>query len=913
MKTDYWEIEEIEKNIATILKTELKDIISENEINEIIYKCGSDMSLMEKFVAKYAFKIDIDEEFDVEELKVIIQDKFELDDVFKVLKYLSLFEHLGFREHKEYQLQIVNERLIKLPYERVIDIIDLLINQKLLSTKGYFIWLEKYKLYFFEKWITTFEVNQFSNFISAIQESETSSVFGRNIVNLSNKVDSAHIITQFTGEKGFLRNYEFLNSETGSTLALHFVETDLRIQVLTAIKYVLESKTIDELKESFKDGRRNCIWLLEKLAYYKDTAEDAIKLMFRLALAENEHISNNATNQFRSYFQPYLSATILSLEQRLKLLKELEYIYNCNSLLLSGYDRILQVGNYIGNITTFGSKKEEYKSYDQEKRITPEELESYFDAAIDKLTSLAINQNNPFYQISEDILLKRFFGQYTKRKSNKILESVNLIIEKTGKLDLKWRQLFETILFENRGVTKDKQDLIKKILDNNKLQNVEQELEFKVINAPYKSEKTDAGWKDISKEEAINLANKYLESNNNEWQNHIEKLLNKDQRQTYAFAQAIGAKYPNITELFETCLKVALNIEPENLNSSLIVGLVDGKNNFEFTRDSIDKLISKDKLVFIGCRLTRLLENDLTIKDLKKLIPIFKKNSRLLVSIEYLDITNLTNEELIEFINEIKEIDYTSYSFSLELLWDLFRKDDGRWQQLKSFTRNLLCKEGVLNFKSLMGGTALHIEDLIKKLSNDDITKKEIEFFVSEILKGYEELFNPNETILNIMTFHFLENHFDTSWSIIGEALLNDEYNGNYNLKNVAKHFKFKDDKLLSWVAENLPDAPALVMEFIPFELKENKKIGWSELAIKLINLYGDNENLLSNLSSRLHSYFVTGSAVPLYESRKKMLEELLNNKNEKVKEFARMQIDKINIRIQEQKDFDANYNLGEI
>lgn len=913
MKTDYWELEEIEKNIAIIIKSELNDIISENEINEIIQKCGSDMSQMEKYVAKYAFKIDIDEVFDIEELKIIVKDKYEIDEVFKVLKYLSLFEHLGNREHKEYQLEIINKKLIKLPYYKVQGIIELLINKNLISTKGYFIWLEKHKYYFFEKWISQFEEKQFSNFINAIEESETSSVFGRNIVNLSNKVESSNLINHITDNNGLLRSYDFINSDTGSTLALNFVETDYRENVLNALNHVLKSKTIKELEENFVEGRRNCVWLLEKLSYYKETAEDSIKLMFRLALAENEHISNNASSQFIGYFQPYLSATILSLEQRLKILNELEQDYGFNDLLLSSYDRILQVGNYIGNITTFGSRKEGYKSYDQEKAITYEELEHYFDTALEKLTLLAIDYENPFMEASKHILLKRFFGQYSSRVSKKALESVMQIIDRSGELELKWRQLFETIIFEKRRISEEKLKQLQDILDDHKLQSVEQELDFKVINAPYKNEKGDEGWTDVSKEEAIRLANSYVTSENEEWIKYIDKLLNKDQRQTYAFGQAIGENHRNIDELFDTCVEAALNIAPKTLNSSLIAGIVSGKNNSEFTRQSIDKLISSDQLVYIGTRLTRFLENELTLEDLNKLIPIFQKNSKLLVTIEYLDISKLTNEEIVKFINEIKEINDIGYSFSLELLWNLFRKEGERWEQLKSFTRNLLIKKGVLNLTSLMGGTALHVEDLIKKISNSNIYKEEVEFFVSEILEGYEKLFTPNQTILNIMIYHFLENHFDLTWSLIGKALLSDDYNGKYNLKNIGKHFKFDDDKLLVWTKNNLPGAPSILMEFIQFEVKDGDDVGWSSLTLELINLYGDDDSLLSSLASRLHSYFVTGSAVPIYEGRKKILELLLVHPKKKVMDFAINQLHKINIRIQEQKDFDANRNLGEI
>ncbi len=71
--------------------------------------------------------------------------------------------------------------------------------------------------------------------------------------------------------------------------------------------------------------------------------------------------------------------------------------------------------------------------------------------------------------------------------------------------------------------------------------------------------------------------------------------------------------------------------------------------------------------------------------------------------------------------------------------------------------------------------------------------------------------------------------------------------------------------------------------------------------------------SLVSSLSIRLSNYFVSGSAVPLHNSRKKLIEFLLDYNQEKVKKFAAHQLEIVNLRIKEQEDFDANYNLGEI
>jgi len=69
--------------------------------------------------------------------------------------------------------------------------------------------------------------------------------------------------------------------------------------VTTHLASLIDVASDDELR-SMKTIRRNLIWALEKLVWHSATFEAAADMLLRLALAENETFSNNATGTWVS-------------------------------------------------------------------------------------------------------------------------------------------------------------------------------------------------------------------------------------------------------------------------------------------------------------------------------------------------------------------------------------------------------------------------------------------------------------------------------------------------------------------------------------------------------------------------------------------------------------------------------------
>ena len=80
---------------------------------------------------------------------------------------------------------------------------------------------------------------------------------------------------------------------------------------------------VGDLSKVAGNVRRHIVWALEKIAFHPDTFDGGARLLLRLAVAENETWSNNATGLFRGIFQTYLGNTAADGDARLALLDEI--------------------------------------------------------------------------------------------------------------------------------------------------------------------------------------------------------------------------------------------------------------------------------------------------------------------------------------------------------------------------------------------------------------------------------------------------------------------------------------------------------------------------------------------------------------------------------------------------------------
>jgi hypothetical protein len=103
----------------------------------------------------------------------------------------------------------------------------------------------------------------------------------------------------------------------GAARLLHVGAVVTPKATMSAINRVLDGTTVADLTE-YGAGRRDMVCALQLLLWFEDTFNDAATALLRLALAENESWSNNATGTLKGIFGIFLGGTAVPFGQRLE-------------------------------------------------------------------------------------------------------------------------------------------------------------------------------------------------------------------------------------------------------------------------------------------------------------------------------------------------------------------------------------------------------------------------------------------------------------------------------------------------------------------------------------------------------------------------------------------------------------------
>lgn len=187
-------------------------------------------------------------------------------------------------------------------------------------------------------------------------------------------------------------------SKSGSRLFLSMGVVS-PVMVAKNIESLIYAKSIEWLRNSLdKDVRRNLIWAMENIVMNAEAFEPIAKSLGRLALAENESISNNATGQFLQLFHILLSGTKANLDARLKVIEYFKTVEGCDELLIKALDHALNGSGFVRSNTSryksVNTEPEDYYPY-------REEVCKYWMHCLDTLERIAKKTIENQYAVNE--------------------------------------------------------------------------------------------------------------------------------------------------------------------------------------------------------------------------------------------------------------------------------------------------------------------------------------------------------------------------------------------------------------------------------------------------------------------------------------------------------------------------------
>ena len=99
--------------------------------------------------------------------------------------------------------------------------------------------------------------------------------------------------------------------------------------------------------------------------------------------------------------------------------------------------------------------------------------------------------------------------------------------------------------------------------------------------------------------------------------------------------------------------------------------------------------------------------------------------------------------------------------------------------------------------------------------------------------------------------------------------------------------FKGNIELIFDWCRKFPEKAPARLASMVPIFEGE----GFHPITLRLINEYGNQQDVLSSLSSNMGSFSWVGSIIPLLESKRKLFNSLINHSIPEVVDWAKSNI----------------------
>ena len=237
-----------------------------------------------------------------------------------IIKICSIFERIGFEPPFDIQYQEISN-LLGINPDNFYMHIKGFIEKGIIEQYGHYIAVRPIPLAIELacQWWKSASPNRISTFLENLSDPLACAMCER-MKKLDFLEDAKKFVADICGTQGPFGQAEVLNSRSYQ-LFRSLVEVNPDASSL-AIHQAFLGWSTKTLKATVGPGRRNLIWSLEKLAFRKETFIIAANFLLRLAAAENESWTNNATGIFLNLFHIKLSGTEASPDNRLMIIDE---------------------------------------------------------------------------------------------------------------------------------------------------------------------------------------------------------------------------------------------------------------------------------------------------------------------------------------------------------------------------------------------------------------------------------------------------------------------------------------------------------------------------------------------------------------------------------------------------------------
>lgn len=840
------------------------------------------------------------------------------------LQSLSLFKFVGWEGEKRNQLKFIaknkNITSVNITDEEVLlnkfdEVIKHNISRTIIEQRARMVGIRPLPLaqYLILEWFEKCTGERLLKVIKALQDptcpSDLKYHLGEQFRFMGYSQQAVDFVNNVLGENSPFGNAEVINTEVGSHLFRMFVEVNLEA-VANCLSRIILPMSSEELKK-LKEGRRNIVWAVEKICFDPKTFFSGAKLMLRLAVAENERWSNNATGDFVSLFPIMLPATAADFKSRLYFLRE-NFEGEQMPMIFKALKRALYCRNFtfMSGPETQGLKKLDYYMPKGEGEIA-----IYIAGCLEILES-ALPQE---VASVKDILEADALSICDIGLADKVLPLVRKVAEK---LQYNWEEMRN-----NMSLLKD---------------------EIITHLSKTENEEFDEILRNLTKEDIVSVFSRIEKDSykKTEGSYSFEKQQEWRKEQYTKLAKRFANSYDKTTLANIMSAQVSI-VSPFG---SKLYELLNDKDKIRFVNDSVDILNFSSKSYYSNILLdffSNVSEEEFR-KEYEDIIFTLKEKRIIFSIIGRIGFPPDSNEfkEIEELVKEDKASvkDFSQYwinwpfskqdTNNVSLFFNKVLSFDGGYQlicricSITSFKR-LNDKEGKLtnivknaiiaqNDPNVLFKDNSSIQIILRMLkeSSDmaDLAKNVHQKLLKYVENG-ASLLNSDNNIRNLYDY-LIDKYYGYIWDDLSQAIVKFDDIAFFDLKMSLGSLSHKQQKLfvaehekdIMALCDKYPDiAPSRIISILPTYNDDGSQL--HPLILKLIDKYGDSQNVLDGVGYNIGTYSGVGSRIPYLRRQIKALETLKDNHFEEVRSWAALHINILGEEIKKEKLNEEEFN----
>jgi hypothetical protein len=866
--------------------------------------------------------------------KIIGSKEYHDAKYMSVLKACAIFSEIGFYPNLDNQKNFVATsrnicRLKGIDVDKISDFEDVCttyMNKGIIEKVGRFIILKPKPLAIklAADWWKDFVLRGGDGviLIEEINENGLLESLCKQVSYLDFSIEAKEITANLCEDNASFGQTEVINTDAGSRLFRALAEVNP--EVITETLYTHYADADKETLQSVRAGRRNLVWALEKLCFRKETFEKATTVMMAFAYGENESYGNNATAQFIGLFQVVLAGTEVNLEKRLKIIKysldRAEFDYK--RLALNGIAKGLA---YYGNSLRMLGAEAQGSSADLiDYKPTFKEAQEYTKNLIDLLVEAACSDEE-HHIIAIKRLEDSIRNIYANKHGKFVPDALRQVHASKGRVF--WKKAFinllHTIEFEQRKLPVEEVSELNKLVNEFAPQTFDEYYQIFIGDGTFWKIDDNGTWSMATSKEI--LADDYSEANISVFVNkfiddlpnwNYDLIITTISNNGYFLGKVLAEKLDAASSdvFINNCIDAIKTVTKEKLNLIVLGSFLQSCADEDIRREalkSVSQTVEFNQIISLTAFL------NLSLEELKNLVHNSQKQG---TDIEEFNrfcygraLAHLTDDEIIEFSNTLKEYGERGVWVALHIISTYFREDEAKILSFKDDIKTLFKVDGAIENIDKTGGIWLliinrYIEIILKNDADEEFIQILLDASINHIKNT--EYFGINDLIKRILTL-LLTDYFNQTWYKLGELFITDYWklksflgaeSGIYHNKEGVLFMNSSNySTIIEWCKNSLDEAPWRIATISPiFNKSDDNKL--HPFAKLFIDEFGDREDVRNNFNANLNPFTSVGSRIPYLQDRIELLKELQNHQIKEVRSWVASEITRFKADIKEEK-----------